>query len=91
MIFNLALVREHHKIQYTKKYQQRKNRPSVTSTETADTSEDAYIYFTCKNIVSSSDSLRNRNMFSMAVIFVPKIRPLHGHKSKEDDFLWQKV
>ena len=46
MIFNLALVREHHKIQYTKKYQQRKNRPSVTSTETADTSEDAYSF--CK-------------------------------------------
>ena len=57
-----------------------KNRPCATNTETADTSEDAYIYFTCKNIVSSSDSLRNRNMFSMAVIFIPKYR-------KEDDFM----
>lgn len=33
-----------------------------------------------KNIVSSSGSLRNRNMFSMAVIFIPKYR-------KEDDFM----
>ena len=39
-----------------------------------------HTYFTYKNIVSSSGSLRNRNMFSMAVIFIPKYR-------KEDDFM----
>ena len=43
------------------------------------------------NIVSSSGSLRNRNMFSMAVILYPKSDHCTGANTKEGViFIWQK-